>query len=111
MSKLVSNQDSYFYNASIKPATAITKSLLCHFTTTNDKVDTNLVTICSNTLNIYSLEQHSIELKLNSQFNDKIIDCIAVPVPLTRIARKREIEQALDQDNTLTQVDYLFVLT
>ena len=94
--KQITQKDSYFYNASIKPATAITKSLLCHFTTTNGKIDTNLVTVCSNTLNIYSLEEHSVELKLNSQFNDKIIDCIAVPLPQTRVARKREIEQALD---------------
>ena len=96
MSKIVSNQDSYFYNASIKSATAITKSLLCRFTTTNGKVDQNLVTVCSNSLNIYSLEQHSIDLKQNSTFNDKILDCIAVRVPVSRANRKREIDQVLD---------------
>ena len=99
MSKLVSNQDRYFYNASIKPATAITKSLLCRFTTTNGKIDQNLVTVCSNNINIYSLEQHSIEIKTNSTFHDKILDCIAVRVPASRINRKREIDQALDQEN------------
>jgi len=92
MSKIVSNQDSYFYNATIKHATAITKSLLCRFTTTNGKIDQNLVTVCSNTLNIYSLEEHSIDLKTNSTFHDKILDCIAVRVPASRAARKREID-------------------
>ena len=109
MSKIVSNQDSYFYNASIKPATALLKTLLCRFTTTNGRLDQNLITVCSNIINIYSLEQNSIELKINSPFNDKIIDCVAVPVITHRAPRKREIDQALDQEQP--QPDYLFVLT
>lgn len=56
MSKIVSNQDSYFYNASIKPATALLKTFLCRFTTTNGKLDQNVITVCSNIINIYSLE-------------------------------------------------------
>ena len=32
-------------------------------------------------------------------------------VPVTRVNRKREIDQALDQDHPSNQVDYLFVLT
>jgi len=74
-------QNSYFYNATIKYPTAITKSFKCHFTSKGDKKDTNLITICSNTLNIYTLEENTIELKLNSQFNDKIVECIPITIP------------------------------
>ena len=104
-------QNSFFYNATIKHPTAITKSFKCHFTSTEEKVEENLVTICSNTINIYTLEERSIELKLNSQFNDKIVECIPIPVPQPpRSARKREIENAISS-MVHQQMDYLFVLT
>lgn len=80
--QLQTKQDTFFYNATIKHPTAITKSFTCHFTKNDEgKVETNLVTICSNTLNVYTLEEHTIELKLNSQFNDKIVECIPITVP------------------------------
>lgn len=72
---------SFFYNATIKPPTALAKSFRCNFTVTGDVPDINLVTVCSSTVNVYTLHDHSIELKANSQFNDKIVECIAIPVP------------------------------
>lgn len=89
--------DTFFYNATVKPPTAILKSFTCHFTSTLDKLDTNLVTICGNTLNVFTLEHNTIDLKINSQFNDKIVECISIPVPSKpcRSARKREIETAM----------------
>ena len=100
--------DTFFYNATVKPPSAILKSFTCHFTMTQEKLDTNLVTVQGNTLNVYTLEQHTIDMKINSQFNDKIVECIPVPVPArpNRSARKREIESALQP-----QPDLLFVLT
>ncbi len=97
---------SFFYNATIKHPTALARSFKCTFTSTNDVADTNLITVCSNTISVYTLRDHSIELKTNSQFNDKIVECIAVPVPVQRSARKREIESALE-----TKLDLIFVLT
>ena len=100
--------DTFFYNATVKPPSAILKSFTCHFTMTQEKLDTNLVTVQGNMLNVYTLEQHTIDMKINSQFNDKIVECIPVPVPArpNRSARKREIESALQP-----QPDLLFVLT
>ena len=43
------------------------------------KLETNLVTFCSNVLKVYAIEDSSINLRLSSQFNDKILDVIRVP--------------------------------
>ena len=60
-------------------------------------------------LNVYTLEDYSVEPKVNSQFNDKIVECIPISVSLNRSKRgaPRDIETATTQK----QVDYLFVLT
>jgi hypothetical protein len=105
--KTKGTKDSFFYNATIKHPTAVTQSLKCNFTYTDDTLDTNLVTVCSNLLKIYTLRDQAITFKLNSQFNDKIVECIAIPTP-NQTKRKRDIDMALD--STQTQ-DYLFVLT
>ena len=106
--KAPSKDTGCFYNASVKPATAVIKSFSCNFSTTNDEPDTNLVTVCSNQLNVYSLEATSIDLKVNSQFNDKIVECIPISVPrsvgLKR--QRREIDTA-----SRSQIDLLFILT
>jgi len=95
MQMTAQNKDSYFYNATIKHATAVTQSLRCNFTYTDDTLDTNLVTVCSNLLKIYTLRDQAITFKINSQFNDKIVECVAIPTP-NQTKRKRDIDVALD---------------
>lgn len=43
------------------------------------KIETNMVTFCSNILKVYAIEESSINLRLSTQFNDKILDVIKVP--------------------------------
>ena len=43
------------------------------------KLENNLVTFCSNVLKVYAIDDASINLRLSSQFNDKILDVIRVP--------------------------------
>lgn len=75
---MTSSKESFFYNATIKPPTAVIQSLKCNFTFTDDILDTNLVTVCSNVLRIYTIRDSAITFKLNSQFNDKIVECVAI---------------------------------
>jgi len=43
------------------------------------QLDTNLITSCSNVLKVYALTERSIDLRVTSTFNDRIIDIIRVP--------------------------------
>jgi hypothetical protein len=43
------------------------------------KLQTNLITFCSNVLKVYTLGESCIELRVSTQFNDKILDIIKVP--------------------------------
>ena len=47
------------------------------------------MTVCSNTINVYTLEDYSIEPKVNSHFNDKIVECIPISVLLVTAAAAR----------------------
>ena len=45
-------------------------------------METNLVTFSSNVLKVYSLpseESNSIDLRISTQFNERILDVITVP--------------------------------
>jgi len=42
-------------------------------------LESNLITICSNVLKIYTIMENTLEMRLNNAFNDKIIDVIKIP--------------------------------
>ena len=48
-----------------------------------------MVTFCSNVLKIYAVEGASINLRLSTQFNDKILDVIKVPTKQFVLEAKR----------------------
>lgn len=61
------------------------------------KIENNLVTFCSNVLKVYALEESSINLRLSTQFNDKILDVIKVP---TKQFLRAPIEQPQSKKST-----------
>lgn len=107
-------RESYFYNATVKQPTAIPNCFTCHFTQSESGApETNLVTVCSNTLSVFTLEEHEIKFRTNSQFNDKIVECIPVPVPkqVSRLVKNRDAATTQIEATQMTNTDYLFVLT
>ena len=58
-----------------------------------EKLENNLVTFCSNVLKIYALEDSSINLRLSTQFNDKILDVIKVPTKQFVLESKKAKQQ------------------
>ena len=65
----------------------------------------------SNSYRCLNSNNQSVQQKYDSQFNDKIVECIPIPVPQPqRSARKRETENAISS-MVHQQMDYLFVLT
>ena len=47
-----------------------------------------MVTACSNILKIYTITENSIDLRLTSSFNDRIIELIRVPTVNFRLQSK-----------------------
>jgi len=43
------------------------------------QLDVNLITSCSNVLKVYTISDKSINLRVTTTFNDRIIDIIRVP--------------------------------
>ena len=43
------------------------------------KLETNMITFCSNVLKVYTLGESSIDLRLSTSLNDKILDIVKVP--------------------------------
>ena len=65
-----------------------------------ERIESNLVTFCSNVLKVYALEESSINLRLTTQFNDKILDVIKVP---TKQFLKEPVEQQNSKKSTPQQ--------
>ena len=57
------------------------------------QLETNLVTFCSNVLKVYTLGESSIDLRLSTSFNDKILDVIRVPTK--PFVDKKQTEEAV----------------
>ena len=134
---LIEPEPRFFYNATIKQPSAVTKAIKAKFTCSiadqpgaMSSLDTNLITICSNVLKVYTLTNNSMDLRMSQSFNDKIIDVLAVPsgkfahrqakqdsLAQKGGSRKRiDVEQLMeDEENIIEEAkltpEYLFVLT
>lgn len=52
------------------------------------KLDVNLITSCSNVLKVYTINDKTIDLRVTSTFNDRIIDVIRIPTTNFRLQTK-----------------------